>query len=74
MHILSIGLNHTSAPVHLRERLAFNEEQIRASLSRLFCGGIETNLAEMIIVSTCNRLELFAASNQLAYPGLEILF
>jgi glutamyl-tRNA reductase len=71
MHILCLGLNHISTPVHLRERLAFNEEQIRASLSRYFCGHLETSLGELIIVSTCNRIELYAASNQLAYPELE---
>lgn len=71
MHILSLGLNHTSTPVQLRERLAFNEDQIRASLSRLFCGHTTTSLAELIILSTCNRIEIYAASNQLAYPELE---
>ena len=71
MHILSIGLNHTSAPVHLRERLAFNEEQIRASLSRYVCGHLETSFAELTIISTCNRTELYAASNQLADAELE---
>lgn len=71
MHIISLGLNHTSAPVHLRERLAFDEEQIRASLARLFCGHLQTSLAELIILSTCNRIEIYAASNQLAYTELE---
>ena len=71
MHIISLGINHTSAPVHLRERLAFNEEQIRASLARLFCGHLQTSLAELIILSTCNRIEIYAASNQLAYAELE---
>ena len=71
MHILSLGINHTSALVHVRERLAFNEDQIRASLSRYFCGHIKTSLAELIIISTCNRIELYAVSNQLAYPELE---
>jgi|RhiMetdeSRZDD1v2_1073273.scaffolds.fasta_scaffold00846_15 glutamyl-tRNA reductase len=73
MHIISLGINHTSAPVHLRERLALNEEQIRASLARLFCGHLQTSLAELIIVSTCNRIEIYAASNQLAYAELEAL-
>jgi glutamyl-tRNA reductase len=73
MHILSLGLNHTSAPVQLRERLAFNEEQIRASLARLFCGHLQTSLAELIIISTCNRIEIYAASNQLAFSELEAL-
>jgi len=71
MHIISIGLNHTSAPVHLRERLAFNEEQIRAALARLFCGHLHSSLAELIIISTCNRTEIYAASNQLAHADLE---
>lgn len=70
MHIISIGLNHTCAPVHLRERLAFNEEQIRASLARLFCGHLPSSLVELIIISTCNRIELYAASNQLAFAEL----
>ena len=71
MHILLLGLNHTSTPVHLREQLAFNEEQVRASLARLFCGHLQTSLAEVIILSTCNRIEIYAVSNHLAYAELE---
>src|SRR5687767_10217292 len=71
MHILSLGLNHTSAPVHVRERFAFDEEQIRASLARLFCGHTRTSLVELIILSTCNRIELYAVSTQPAYAELE---
>src|ERR1044071_3573566 len=71
MHILSLGLNHTSAPIQLRERLAFDEEQIRASLARLTCGQITSSFAELIILSTCNRIEIYAASNQLAFAELE---
>ncbi len=71
MHILSIGLNHTSAPVHLRERLAFGEEQVRASLARLSCGHIASSLSELVILSTCNRIEIYAASNNLAFAELE---
>ena len=71
MHIISLGLSHTSAPVQVRERLAFNNEQIRASLSRYVCGHLNTSLSELIILSTCNRIEIYAASNQLAYAELE---
>jgi len=71
MHILSIGLNHTSAPVNLRERVIFCEEQIRASLSRLNCGHLSGNLAEMVILSTCNRIEIYAVSNQDTFTELE---
>lgn len=72
MHIISIGLNHTSAPIQLRERLTFTEDQIRASLSRLSCGHLSDNIAEMVILSTCNRTEIYAVSNQEIIPELEI--
>ncbi|MGB8981194.1 MAG: glutamyl-tRNA reductase [Anaerolineales bacterium] len=71
MHIISLGLNHRTAPVHLRERLVFSEEQIRASLARLTCGHLDSSLAEIVIVSTCNRIEVYAASNRLAFAELE---
>jgi glutamyl-tRNA reductase len=73
MHILSIGLNHTTAPVELRERLAFSEEQVRAALSRLSCGhaNITGELKEMVIISTCNRIEVYAVSNHFTLSGLE---
>ena len=71
MHILALGLNHTSAPVQLRERLNFNEDQIRASLARITCGNISTSLSEMVILSTCNRIEIYSASNRLAFAELE---
>lgn len=73
MHILSIGLNHTTAPVELRERLAFSEEQVRAALSRLSCGyvNLTSDMKEMVIISTCNRIEVYAASNQNSFSGLE---
>lgn len=71
MHILALGLNHTSAPVQLRERLNFSEDQIRASLARLTCGHLASPLSEMVILSTCNRIEIYAASNHLAFAELE---
>src|SRR6266508_2395134 len=71
MHILSIGLNHTSAPVHLRERLHFSEDQVRASLARLTCGKVPSPLAEIVILSTCNRIEIYSASGTLSFKELE---
>ena len=52
MHILALGLNHTTTPVQLRESLAFDEEQIRAALSRFACGHIASSLSELIVIST----------------------
>ena len=71
MHIISLGLNHTSASVPLRERLAFDEDQIRVLLSRYFSGRQKTSLAELIIISTCNRVEMYAASDELAFAEME---
>jgi glutamyl-tRNA reductase len=72
MHILSIGLNHSTAPVHLRERIVFNEEQVRAGLSRLSCDHVSRAEAEMVILSTCNRIEIYAASSRKSFAELEV--
>ena len=65
MHLLTFGLNHPTAPVEVRERLAFAEDDRPASLRRLRDG---YGLAEAAILSTCNRSEIYAAGNG---PGLE---
>ncbi len=71
MHIHCLGLNHETAGVDLREKLAFNDEQVRAALSSLGCGiGLE-NISEMIIISTCNRVELYAVSKDKAADTLQ---
>ncbi|RPI32682.1 MAG: glutamyl-tRNA reductase [Chloroflexota bacterium] len=72
MHILSIGLNHQTANVGLREKLAFSDESIKAALSRLSCGGFEIeSVTEMAILSTCNRVEIYAVSPEISFSGLE---
>jgi len=71
MHILCLGINHTTASISLRERLAFSEEQIRAALARLGCGAGLGDVAEMVILSTCNRIELYAASTRPLADELE---
>jgi glutamyl-tRNA reductase len=62
MRIYCLGINHTTASVALREKLSFSEEKIRASLSRLGCGDGIGSITELIILSTCNRIELYAVS------------
>lgn len=70
MHIYCLGLNHTTAPLSLRERLAFSDENTSAALSRLGCGGWNA-VDELIIVSTCNRIELYAVSSREVFADLE---
>jgi glutamyl-tRNA reductase len=71
MFILCLGLNHTTAPLSLREKLALDENVVRIAMARLACGHVVSPLTEMIILSTCNRVELYAASNQPAFVELE---
>jgi glutamyl-tRNA reductase len=59
MSIVLVGLNHKTAPVEVRERLAFSDEACAAGLRSLVDG--ET-VREGLIVSTCNRVEILAAS------------
>jgi glutamyl-tRNA reductase len=58
MCILLVGANHASAPVDVRERLAFGDEEIASALNHLVD---RDAIDEAIIVSTCNRVEIVAA-------------
>ncbi len=73
MQILCLGLNHRTAPLSLRERLVFNEDAIRAALSRLGGGDGIGAIAEMVILSTCNRIEIYAASSRESFTELSAL-
>src|SRR3712207_1042297 len=59
MSIVLVGLNHKTAPVEVRERLAFSDEACAESLRALVDGEV---VREGLIVSTCNRVEILAAS------------
>jgi len=71
MYIICLGLNHTTAPLDLREKLALDEDVVRIALARLACGHVATPVTELVFISTCNRIELYAVSNQLAFAELE---
>ncbi len=55
MEILALGIDHQHAGVALREKLAFGPDELRELHSRL-----RAHLLEAIVVSTCNRTELYA--------------
>lgn len=55
MSIVLIGVNHKSAPIDVRERLAFSEDACATSLRELVDGEL---IREGLIVSTCNRVEV----------------
>ncbi|MHC4531681.1 MAG: glutamyl-tRNA reductase, partial [Planctomycetota bacterium] len=58
MKILVVGLSHKSAPVAVRERLAFDSDEIIAALGKLKA---QFEQSEFVLLSTCNRVELYCA-------------
>jgi len=58
MHILLVGANHRSCPIEMRERLAFHDDQLPTALRSL---RQEIGLSETTVLSTCNRVEIYAA-------------
>jgi glutamyl-tRNA reductase len=67
MSIVVIGLSHKTCAVELRERFAFPEKDIPPTALQLRAAGLAE---EAVIVSTCNRVELYAATPD---PGPERL-
>jgi glutamyl-tRNA reductase len=59
MSVVVVGLSHRSAPVELRERFAFAEARIPDALQQLRESGLAT---EGVVLSTCNRVEIYAAT------------
>lgn len=59
MHLIAFGLNHQTAPVEVREKLAFPADTLPSALESL----LATRAAsEAVILSTCNRTELYCNS------------
>jgi glutamyl-tRNA reductase len=56
MQIVLVGLNHRSAPVEVRERVSFTNDQARQAAEELRARGI---LSETLVLSTCNRSEVY---------------
>jgi len=67
MQLVALGLNHQSAPLPLRERVAFVPEEVGGAIARLRERlGSRRSIApsEAAIVSTCNRTELYCAVDE----------
>ena len=66
MSFIVLGINHRTAPVEIREKVVFTDQELPEALAEL------THLAtvrEAVIVSTCNRTELYCYADQ-AQPDL----
>ncbi len=60
MQLYTIGVNHTTAPISIRENVAFSPDNLRLALSDLTI----QNATEAAILSTCNRTEIYVQSAQ----------
>src|SRR5262245_34944394 len=59
MNLITVGLNHKTSPLKIRERFAFSPEKTKEALRRV----AEEALAdEAMILSTCNRVEIYGAA------------
>jgi len=70
VRLLALGVDHRSAPTTVREALAFNEGRVETgldALTRAFPGN------EFVILSTCNRVEIYAGGPSDAVPEVDAL-
>jgi len=61
MELLVVGLNHNTAPIAIRECLAFPEDKVEDALSKVHT---LPSVKENMIVSTCNRVEVYASTRE----------
>lgn len=62
MHIVVVGVNYKTTPVEIREKLAFSESELVDAMKQL---QQQKSVLENVIVSTCNRTEVYAVVDQL---------
>ncbi|MGD0338991.1 MAG: glutamyl-tRNA reductase [Bacteroidota bacterium] len=65
MNLIAVGLNHRTAPIEIRERLFFTDDEIQKSLAEL----TESMLNEAVLFSTCNRTELYGLTGENVLNG-----
>lgn len=61
MELLVVGLNHKTAPIEIRECLAFPQDEMEDALNKVHS---LPSLKENMILSTCNRVEVYAATRE----------
>src|SRR3989338_6781972 len=61
MHLFALGVNHTTAPLPIREHVAFHSESLGQALRDLTA---HSSVKEATILSTCNRTELYCRNEE----------
>jgi glutamyl-tRNA reductase len=70
MNVAVIGLSHKTAPVEVREKLSVPEPQMEAAVAALRAF---PHIAEVAILSTCNRLEIYVACRESDRGAREVM-
>jgi glutamyl-tRNA reductase len=70
MHLLLVGLSHKTAPVDLRERVDFQVHGLDRALTALAACG---STREAVVLSTCNRAELYVACDDVAAARADLV-
>lgn len=63
MSVVAVGLNHTTAPIAVRERFAFARDALVPATSALAASVFDDRRGDAAIVSTCNRTELYLGAD-----------
>lgn len=69
MNIAVVGLSHKTAPVEIREKLSIQEAKLESALAHLRS---YPHIEEVAIISTCNRLEIYAVTSETEQGVVEI--
>ncbi|MCK4777071.1 MAG: glutamyl-tRNA reductase [Actinomycetia bacterium] len=70
MHIITVGLSHKTAPVEIREKLSFPEKLQEDALRMLLKN---KHISEAVILSTCNRTEIYSVVTESEAGKMEIV-
>jgi glutamyl-tRNA reductase len=70
MKFFVVGLNHKTTPVELREQLAVNSSDVVSRASHL---KLRENLKEIVLLSTCNRVEIYCTASNQIHPTSSLL-
>src|SRR5262245_50175779 len=70
MHLLLVGISHKTAPIELRERIDFQVHGLERTLQALAARG---SSREAVVVSTCNRAELYVACDEVGATRADLV-
>nr|WP_281417509.1 glutamyl-tRNA reductase [Lentibacillus saliphilus] len=62
VHIIRVGFNYKTTPLEIREAFTFSEQRLNEAVKQL---STEKSILENVIISTCNRTEIYVVADQL---------